>query len=341
MERNKFVDVLKGILIILVIILHFSFTESEVQQYFFPFHITLTVPCFMLLSGYVSALSFEKRRVDKLEHSYKSSVILEKVLRFTIPYTIAFIAEWIIFRVMGLYQVGIRTYGILAITMDFLSGGKGPGSYYFPIMIQFIFVFPVLFFVIKKHQLKGVVYCFWANGIYEVLKTAYGMGETEYRLLVFRYLFVIAAGCYIAIGRLPAKKTVVIWSALCVLIGGGFVFLFSYTSYMSKIITYWRESSFVVCLFIIPILSLGLKKVHWSFVPLEVLGKASFNIFLVQMIYYNFAERIYALISVRGMQLFINVAFCVSVGVLFYYVEQPLTKWVIGQVKRLFAENCE
>jgi len=126
MERNKFVDVLKGILIILVIVLHFPFTQSETQKYLFPFHITLTVPCFMLLSGYVAALSFEKRGLDKLEDAYKGIVILEKVLRFTIPYTIAFIAEWIIFRVMGLYQVGIKTYGILAFVMDFLRGGKDP-----------------------------------------------------------------------------------------------------------------------------------------------------------------------------------------------------------------------
>lgn len=197
----------------------------------------------------------------------------------------------------------------------------------------------MLFFVIKKYQLKGLVYCFWANGIYEVLKSAYGMGETEYRLLVFRYLFVIAAGVYIAMCRLPAKKAVVIWSSLCVLIGGGFIFLFSYTTYMSKIITFWRESSFIVCLFIIPILRIGLMKAHWSFSPLEILGKASFNIFLVQMIYYNFAERIYALVSLRGIQLLINIAFCVGVGVLFYFIEQPLTKWVVRKMKRLFVKS--
>lgn len=337
MERNRFIDVLKGILIIFVIILHFPYSVLETQKYLFPFHISLAVPCFMLISGYVSALSLQKRGVEKVEESYKLIAILERMLRFTVPYAIAFIAEWCVFRIMGLYKVGIRTYGILALVMDFLRGGKGPGSYYYPIMIQFIIVFPIVFFVIKKHYLKGLLFCFLTNGIYEVLKTAYGMNDVEYRFLIFRYLFVIAAGCYIAMGKLPEMRKTMIISVICIMIGGGFIFLFSYTSYTSKIITFWRESSFVVCLFIVPILGWLIKNVHWKFKPLEVIGKASFNIFLVQMIYYNFVDSIYDMIQVRGMQLLINVVICVGVGVFFYYLEQPLTKFLISKVRKVLV----
>lgn len=339
MERNRFVDVLKGIFIIFVIMLHFPFETVERQQYLFPFCIALAVPFFMMLSGYVSALSFQKRGLINLEDAYKPAPIMEKVMRFTVPFTIAFIAQWIVFRAFGVYLVGVRTYGILALAMDFLRGGKGQGSYYYPIMIQFIFVFPVIYHVIKKHNLKGLVYCFLANGVFEVLKTAYGMSDGEYRMWVFRYIFIIAAGCYIAIGEIPKGKKTLILSTACIVVGLGFAYLFSYTSYSSKIITFWRGSSFVVCLFIVPILGWLIRKVHWGFKPLEIVGKASFNIFLIQMIYYNLADRIYEMIPGRGMQLLFNIVNCVVAGVIFYYLEQPITKFVVKKLGNVLKKH--
>lgn len=340
MERNRFIDVLKGILIIFVIVLHFPFEEAERQLYLFPFGIAMTVPCFMMLSGYVSALSFQRRKLGGLEEAYMFVPIMEKVLRFTVPFAMAFVAEWIVFRAFGLYKVGVRTYGMLALAMDFLRGGKGQGSYYYPMMIQLIFVFPVIYHVIKKHNLKGLIYCFVANGVFEVLKTAYSMNETEYRLWIFRYLFIIAAGCYVAIGKIPEGKKRIIISAICILVGLGFAYVFSYTSYTSKIITFWCGSSFVVCLFIVPIVGGMIRYVHFGCMPLEIVGRASFNIFLVQMIYYNFAEKIYEIIPGRGVQLLFNIVNCVVVGVIFYYIEQPLTKYLINGIKKHVQRHC-
>ncbi len=340
MQRNHFVDVLKGIFIIFIIVLHFPFDIAETRQYLFPFWLNMTVPFFMILSGYVSALSFQKKEIDTIEKAYKWPAIFHKIIRYTVPYAIAFAAEWIVFRAFGLYQVGIRTYGIFALALDFLRGGKGQGSYYFPIMIQLIFVFPIIYFVIRKYNLKGLGYCFLANAAFEILKTSYGMSETEYRLLIFRYLFVVAAGCFIAVGSVEKNYKTVILSLVCMGTGLGFAYLFSYTPYTPKIITFWQATSFLVCLFIVPGFWWLLRKVHFRFKPLEIIGKASFNIFLVQMIYYNFAERMYALIPNRAMQLAFNIVNCVVAGVIFYYIEQPVTRFVGKKVMRLFyADN--
>ncbi len=329
MQRNRFIDVLKGIFIIFVIVLHFPFDISERQRYLFPLCIELAVPFFMMISGYVSSISFRKRGIESMEAAYHPITIVEKLIRYTIPYTIAFAAEWIVFRVFGLYTVGIRTYGILAFAMDYLSGGKGQGSYYFPIMIQFVFLFPLIYFFIRKYNLKGLGFCFLANAAFEILKNAYGMNDVEYRLLVFRYLFVIAAGCYIAIGNIKKDFNMIVLCVACIMIGLVFVCLFSYTSYAPKIITYWSTTSFLVCLYVVPILGWLIRKVHWGFRPLEIIGKASFNIFLVQMIYYIFAERIYDFIPNRSLQLIFNIVNCVLAGIAFYYIEQPLTKGVL------------
>lgn len=69
---------------------------------------------------------------------------------------------------------------------------------------------------------------------------------------------------------------------------------------------------------------------------LELLGRASFNIFLVQMIYYLFAPKyIYPLLNN-------NLVFCVPVSILtcclvgigFYMVETPVAKTIVKKIKR-------
>ena len=82
MERNRFVDILKGILIIFVIILHFPFETTQIRQYLFPFHLTMSVPCFMMLSGYVSALSFQKQGFEDFKDTYKFLPLAKKNITF-------------------------------------------------------------------------------------------------------------------------------------------------------------------------------------------------------------------------------------------------------------------
>lgn len=329
MQRNRFVDVLKGLLIIFVIVLHSDIPHSMRNVLGFPFWMNMAVPIFMMISGYVSALSLQKK--GSVEQAYEPRHLGQKMLRFVCPFTIAFLAQWIVFRATGLYQVGMKEYGLFALLLDYLRGGKGQGSYYFPIMIQFVFLFPAIYYFIKKYDWKGLLGCFGANGIFEVIKLAYGMEEYEYRLVIFRYLFLIAAGCYIAIGDLDklSKKGATIWSVGCVAIGLGFTFLFSYTTYSPKILVYWTDTSFVACLFLVPVIGWLLKKASFGFKPLELVGKASFNIFLVQMIYYNFADAMTVLIPDMALRLGFGILNCVAAGVVFYLIEEKLTKALI------------
>ncbi|MBQ7359423.1 MAG: acyltransferase [Lachnospiraceae bacterium] len=333
MERNRFVDVLKGIFIIFVIVLHSAVSMTTRDTWLFPFWVNLAVPAFMLISGYVSALSEERRGISNLQDSYEPKRLLKKWIRFLSPFSIAFVAEWIVFRVFGLYTVGVREYGIFALLLDFLRGGKGQGSYYFPVMMQFVVLFPIIYYIIRKYALKGLAGCFVANGFFEVLKLAYGMGDYEYRLLVLRYIFVIAAGCYLAIGNIHKSWKTTSLAVGCLVAGALFIYLFSYTGYTPKIITFWQGTSFLTGLFLVPILGWLLCKVRVGFKPLEIVGKASFNIFLVQMIYFIFVEETCALIPNVGLHLVVSIVNCVAVGVLFYYLEHRLTQFVISKIK--------
>lgn len=337
-ERNYFLDIVKCVLAIFVILLHFDWKNGENTSFIFRFLINFTVPIFVFISGYLYAGSFMRNGIETLSQAYEFRFILAKILRILIPFTIAFTVEYILFRITGLFTVNLFEYGLLAFAFDFLRGGYGQGSYYFPIFIQFIFIFPLIYFVIKKHRRKGLIFIFVANVFYEILKSAFYMNDIEYRLLFFRYIFVAAAGCYAYLcekNKKLEKKDIVIY--ICEFITGiFFICLFSYTNYTPKILVYWSSTSLVTCLYIIPMMRLLvlISNIKVRLYPLELIGKASYNIFLVQMIYYCiFASDVTHMIGNYVLSIVVNIIICVSTGIIFYIIENMITSRMVKAIK--------
>ena len=351
--RNRTLDLLKGIFIIFVITLHFPFAEGFTKKALFPYWVVFAVPAFLFISGYVSALSAQRKDSDDIGELYSPRGLFAKCLRFLVPYTIVFIFAQIIFRVTGLYQVGPVEYGLRALFFDYLCGGFGPGSYYVPMMIEFVFVFPLIYLLVKRRGFRGVLCVFGINIAYEIIKEAFGMDESEYRFLIFRYLFVVACGVYACVygsgeksatdnadaGTTGDKKRIdktfnAVLMGCCVALGAAFVYIFSYTSYQPRILTYWSPTSVLPALYIVPVMFVIVRHVKIKFAPLELIGKASFNIFLVQMIFYIYYGDLIGDRFPMGAAYAISVAGCVAAGVLFYLAESRLTKAVTGLIKK-------
>ena len=321
-------DFLKGLAAIAVITLHFPFPESTIKGILFPFLVEMAVPAFLFISGFLSSVSLSKRGITNLENSYKIDEIIRKILRTAIPFTVFFVIEFVIFRYTGLYKVDAFEYGILALFFDWLTGGKGQGSYYFPITFQFVFLFPLIYFAVKRWKYKGLIAMFLTNLSFEIIKTAYGMGEGEYRLLIFRYIFIIACGCFSALSgewytELSQKQRCVnvLLMVLSVVAGAGFIFLFTHTAYTPKIIKYWSATSLFSCLYYGPIMYI-LSRMHFKFLPLEMAGRASFHIFLVQMLYYIYFKTNGLYLREYGL----SVLICVSIGVIFWLIDIEVRK---------------
>lgn len=327
-ERNRLLDVLKGICIVFIVVTHFAWRDEERLQYGFPFWIDMAVPVFMFISGYVNTLSLHKRQLPSVSAAYTVSDILRKVVRFTVPFLIVFVYEEIRLGMENRLQPGLWQ-----TVLRFLTGGVGPGSYYYPILIQFVFVFPIIYFIIRKHDLKGLALCTAVNFVYELLQTAYQMNGECYRLLVFRYIFVIACGCYMAIGKKPIPLAAY---GVSFLMGVLFIVAYCYGGYQPYVLTQWSRTSFMASLYIAPICMLIVKYVRLSLFPLELLGKASYHIFLIQMLYYNNAYRVYNAVDGRLPDLLISVAVCIVVGVIFYYAETPLSRQIQRAVSKIY-----
>lgn len=224
-------------------------------------------------------------------------------------------------------------HSISQIFWIYLVGGQGPGSYYYPCMIQFIFLFPVIFFIVRKHGQRGLLLCGVINVVYELLKTAYGIDGESYRLLVFRYILVIAYGCYLATSE--EKKTHMA-EMLLSLAGIAYVLVFVYMGRKPIITEYWTGTSFAACLWILPILKKLIQSSRLRFRPLELLGKASYHIYLTQMVYYRmWAALLYEKISSRSLQIVLSLTICLLAGILFYWFETPITKWIVRKIKTI------
>ena len=330
-KRNTFLDIIKAFCILFVIITHDTISEETRQKFLFNFWIDMAVPLFMIISGYVYAASFERNKISEIGQAYKLKFLMPKFIRYTVPFLLAFIIE--VIGEIRLSVLGIRPLSLKHIVAIFFQGGTGPGSYYYPILLQFLLYYPVLYFIIKKYAFKGLIVCFTLNALYEFFQRVWGCNEVFYRMLLFRYTLVIAFGSWL--WQCKTEKISAIWKIASFVLGTAFIIVYRYLNVQPKIIIYWTKTSFIACLYLLPIASFLIHKVQCSFKPLEILGKASFNIFLVQMVYYVYAVNFMSkLFPSHIAHLFANIAICVIFGLVFYFLEQPITKFVLSLWKK-------
>lgn len=318
-QRNHFFDLTKGISILLVIFTHYAWTDSERMLFLFPFWVDMAVPIFMIITGRLWTNSI-MNKYESPFGGWSLDYLIKKIVVFSIPFLIAFFVEFVAYTIF---------YGLDG-TFNFftvLAGGIGPGSYYFPVLLQLLLVFPIILYIIRKWDYFGLWMCFGVCFIYEVVKVAYQMNEECYRLLALRYIFIIAVGVYSAIGK---KRILMRTKVMALGVGALFIVLTYYTEYKPRIFTLWTSTCMVSCLYIIPLFSLmyrfGKNLKCWF---LEMLGKASYSIFLVQMVYYYCADQfVYELVESKGIRLTINFFVIILVGLLFDYISGKIVRAV-------------
>ena len=308
-----------------MLITHCDWTADERLRYGFPFWIDMAVPLFLIISGYVNTLSFRKKGIETLSVCYAPAIIAGKVIRYTVPFGIAYTLE-IIFCQLFNHRAMPSAVELLR---EFLSGGMGPGSYYYPILIQMILVFPIIYSVVRQNGVKGLAICAFGNFLYELMQWAYGLSENTYRLLIFRYILLLAFGCYFGLGYKLSKTTLAILSGIAV----SYIVLVSYCNITVFFIPYWKGTSFIPALLAVCIFALVYTGNIRNRV-LETIGKASYHIFLTQKVYYVFEYVVHARVPVRWMQFVANVVICLIFGLMFYLVEAPISKLIMKQFSK-------
>ena len=261
---------------------------------------------------------------------YKKETIIKKLIEYLFPFVIIYIVELIFTLIRGR---PVQTDLIISLLLGFFSGGIGKGSYYVPLLIQFIFLYPVIYWIIKRYNKKGLIMIFLLNILYEIMKFSFGIKEETYRLLIFRYLFLFGWSTYIFhnnyLDTLKGKGKFI----LSFVMGIAFIILNSYLGYKSRLFNMWTSTSLMFCFYIIPVFLITYNMIkERRNIILESIGKCSYHIFLFQMFYYEYCEaRLRNLVSNNKVLLMLDFTICIIFGIIFYYIERPITRKLVNR----------
>ena len=325
-KRNNLIDILKGLCILMVIVTHCNWSDDQRRFFLFPFWIDMAVPIFMLITGYVYTKSFIKNEIETLDDAYNKKYLIKNFIRYTVPYIIAFAIEFIAYAISYFrHSSSIKSLAVLG-AYTFFRGGAGPGSYYYPIMIQVIIIFPIIFMLVRRHGFKGVLITAFIALFLELTKNPYFLTAEQYRLLLFRYFLLLSFGSYFALNKMKQKTWVIS------IIGFFFIILFNYTHFTPKLFKWWTGTSMLPVLFIVPFFAFFVeRKGHCRFI--EIIGRASYNIFLTQMVFFDLCYRHKIILSEKIENAIFNslisVIICLTAGLLFYKVESIITQRII------------
>ena len=335
-KHYRNIDVMKGICILIVIFEHSKWTRAQWLKLLIPFWDRIAIPCFMVISGFVYSRSIEGK---SLKEAYAPKSKFKKLKRYLLPFLFVFLIECILYRIAAssfikefllrrfnyVYASDINEKMTLStIIRAFFNGGYGPGNYYTPDLIQLVLLFPILYRFMKRYGYRGLIYSFFFCLLSELWQYYFHIPNEIYRYLVFRHIMNICFGIYLSLGLYKKNR---ILNILSMMIGFSYIIAHSYYRWTPFFFNRsWADVCFIPCMFFIPIIAFFIQKEKITCKPLEQIGKASYHIYLTQMIYYNFVKKDIALTFIRNQYLwcFISILLCAFFGYLFYELENKI-----------------
>lgn len=320
-ERDYSIDFVKGVAILSVIFLH----NMPADSIYAIVWIGQAVPLFLLITSFLTYRSYQRKGF----RWYFSVSNLRKMLnRIFIPFFILIGFQCCIFY----FFKGEIDWHVLHT-----QGGFGPGSYYPWIYLQCWLILP--FVILLTNRLDLGMSCILFIGICaleEWLTSELHVPADIYRLLCFRYLFLLYLGCIFAKYRIKLGTTVYILAAVSLLIALTEI----YTSYnFEPFLTarwkgyHWITYFYTLLVFLLIAQLYGRicqRRIAVFFVKL---GVYSYEIFLFQML-------VYSLISVKRFAFFGNQTMSYIAFVLVTTFLSIAAVWIYKEyVKKLYRRK--
>ncbi len=162
------------------------------------------VPIFVCIMGVTMGLSFTRRGVSTLRELFSTSYLVRRCNRIVYPVLLLILVE----MVYGAILFAVRGSSQLIITPQILFGWlpiSGPGNYFISIAIEFIFVFPRIYYGYRRAPRLTLVtwsvvnVAFVLAGLYVHAGTGTPLGSFFwYNANILRFIALIALGLWIA-----------------------------------------------------------------------------------------------------------------------------------------------
>lgn len=206
--------------------------------------------------------------------------------------------------------------------------------------MQLIFTVPVVYFIVKKHDFFGVVLCFLFTAVWEVIQYSWQVNDHVYALLIFRYISLLAFGSYIAVSKTEINRLVL---TIMFLFGVAWQAALNYIPLRPVFMNAaWARVNYLSSMFVLPVMYVLIKQYVCSCPGIGILrelGKASYNIYLVQMVFYGCggARAVYRIVPGTLLQIVVCIFVCCAAGYAFYHIEHRITEKIIRFTRQ---QNC-
>lgn len=339
------IDLIKGFAIISVVLVHcLPYNDTFMTLRIFTFSMALLI--FMLLMGRNMYASFEKH--NYLSNGFNTlSYLKNRLMRFLYP----FIPIFVISLILGLLinqdvYLGIYTLvGYLPL--------PGPGNYFVTVLLQFIIIFPLLYLAYKRYPRLTLISTFAISLVFEIVSSYVGLLNADayiYYANILRYLFVITLGLWVLEAFEPSKSIRSSRESAIILAGVvvSVIYLVAFGIFHWEVPffnTFWGTEyptlgSYVVLAVFYP---LALYMLAYKILPstsenrivkfIAYVGKASYHVFLVQIMFFAVFYNPYSLITghtsfgpiLSGIiSIVVSLAVTLPLGVLFYKYEYKI-----------------
>jgi peptidoglycan/LPS O-acetylase OafA/YrhL len=290
-SRSSAIDVIKGLAIVSVICLH-TFSVSTLHQIAALFHIWQAVPVFIFLMGVNGASSLRHRDRRSLGELYSREYLSSRFDRIFVPYLVAFLAVVLLDVVRNTDQRSAATLVVDLLTGELPIGG--PGNYFITLLFQFVLVFPLVYWGLRRRLLLTVAVCLSINVAFELLASRGGAFAGDpylYEACILHYIFLMALGG--ALSGVEARRLLGSWWLWC-----GAMASIVYLAFvqigppaMPLSLAGWEGSSYAAAFYpaLLVLLGMAVLPARARTPPaqgLAELGRASYHIFLLQIVWF-------------------------------------------------------
>lgn len=330
------IDVLKGLAIISVILIH-TYNNALLGITGAPFWMWQAVPVFLLLAAFTNAYALSAARKTALRDCYDPEILSRRLRRLLVPYTVVWVFQFlvVIWFIFGRIDLPLQNpnhffYSGAGSLYNFLTGSSGLGNYFVPVILQQVLIVPLLYYFALRSPGRMVLGALVADLILEIIVVLAGAPAWLTSVLYVRYLLVGALGVWLVF----QKREITPWILLGALASAAYIFAVYYLGFQFWFFgpndSFFHAFSYLWTLLLV---ILGLRYIpSGSASPvyrlLAGLGKASWHIFLVQMTFFFILwGSILRFPDLGLVSAVFTVPPCLIIGYAFYRLGDAMTRW--------------
>lgn len=299
--RSEAIDAMKGIAIIGVLVLH-TLPYQMLWDSMAVFHIWQAVPVFLVLMGYTGVLT----RVTPLWDYAR-----RRARRLLVPLSII----WLVSAVISLIKEEF-IWSPMYLVGKLPAGGGG--NYFIGIVLVFALALPILRRFFDASPRVFVVCCLALSASHELLVAQLSYDGYLHSTSIFRVLFCISLGMLLASGHRVSR-----WLPPLLLVSVPYLIAIALRYRVPFMVVPWQSQAFFASAYPAAMVWLGLR-LRWPSC-LSAVGRASFHIFLIQILWFGQLVSLESLsLPMRVVLRVVAVPACIAIGWAFMRLEGRL-----------------